>query len=377
MTIQICVPKEVREDEQRVALVPDVVKRLTKEGININIEAGAGELAGYTDISYEIATVVSNSSELLAQADITLTVNPITSEQISQLKEGSILIGFLNPHSDLKRFTQLAAKNISAFSVELIPRISRAQAMDALSSQASIAGYKAVLLGSNILGKFLPMLTTAAGTIRPSKCLVIGAGVAGLQAIATAKRLGAIVEGYDVRAAVKEQVESLGAKFVDIEIKAEGAGGYARELTEEEKNQQQEILATHVAAADLIVTTAAIPGRTSPRIISTSMIEGMKEGSVIVDLAAEGGGNCEITKLGETVLHKGVKIYGPENVPSMVGNHASELYAKNLQNFLEILIQEDEVKINLEDEIINESLITHDGEVHHPGIRDQLEGASS
>ena len=377
MTIQICVPKEVREDEQRVALVPDVVKRLTKEGININIEAGAGELAGYTDISYEIATVVSNSSELLAQADITLTVNPITSEQISQLKEGSILIGFLNPHSDLTRFTQLAAKNISAFSVELIPRISRAQAMDALSSQASIAGYKAVLLGSNILGKFLPMLTTAAGTIRPSKCLVIGAGVAGLQAIATAKRLGAIVEGYDVRAAVKEQVESLGAKFVDIEIKAEGAGGYARELTEEEKNQQQEILATHVAAADLIVTTAAIPGRTSPRIISTSMIEGMKEGSVIVDLAAEGGGNCEITKLGETVLHKGVKIYGPENVPSMVGNHASELYAKNLQNFLEILIQEDEVKINLEDEIINESLITHDGEVHHPGIRDQLEGASS
>lgn len=377
MTIQICVPKEVREDEQRVALVPDVVKRLTKEGININIEAGAGELAGYTDISYEIATVVSNSSELLAQADITLTVNPITSEQISQLKEGSILIGFLNPHSDLKRFTQLAAKNISAFSVELIPRISRAQAMDALSSQASIAGYKAVLLGSNILGKFLPMLTTAAGTIRPSKCLVIGAGVAGLQAIATAKRLGAIVEGYDVRAAVKEQVESLGAKFVDIEIKAEGAGGYARELTEEEKNQQQEILATHVASADLIVTTAAIPGRTSPRIISTSMIEGMKEGSVIVDLAAEGGGNCEITKLGETVLHKGVKIYGPENVPSMVGNHASELYAKNLQNFLEILIQEDEVKINLEDEIINESLITHDGEVHHPGIRDQLEGASS
>ena len=358
-------------------MVPDVVKRLTKEGININIEAGAGELAGYTDISYEIATVVSNSSELLAQADITLTVNPITSEQISQLKEGSILIGFLNPHSDLKRFTQLAAKNISAFSVELIPRISRAQAMDALSSQASIAGYKAVLLGSNILGKFLPMLTTAAGTIRPSKCLVIGAGVAGLQAIATAKRLGAIVEGYDVRAAVKEQVESLGAKFVDIEIKAEGAGGYARELTEEEKNQQQEILATHVAAADLIVTTAAIPGRTSPRIISTSMIEGMKEGSVIVDLAAEGGGNCEITKLGETVLHKGVKIYGPENVPSMVGNHASELYAKNLQNFLEILIQEDEVKINLEDEIINESLITHDGEVHHPGIRDQLEGASS
>lgn len=377
MTIQICVPKEVREHEQRVALVPDIINRLHKNGININIEAGAGELAGFADADYENATVVSISSELLGQADITLTVNPATSEQIEKLKEGSILIGFLNPHSDLDRFKQLAAKNISAFSVELIPRISRAQSMDALSSQASIAGYKAVLLGSNILGKFLPMLTTAAGTIRPSKCLIIGAGVAGLQAIATARRLGAIVEGYDVRAAVKEQVESLGAKFVDIEVKAEGSGGYARELTEEEKLQQQEILAKHVAAADLIVTTAAIPGRSSPRIISSSMIEGMRGGSVIVDLAAEGGGNCELTKLGETILHKGVKIYGPANVPSMVGNHASELYAKNLQNFLELLIQEGEIKVNLEDEIINESLITHAGQIHHAGIKKQLEGASS
>ncbi|MBS25452.1 MAG: NAD(P)(+) transhydrogenase (Re/Si-specific) subunit alpha, partial [Gammaproteobacteria bacterium] len=363
MTIEICVPKEVREDEQRVALVPDVVNRLAKDGINVSIETHAGELVGYTDADYGSATVVSNSRELFSKADIILTVNPATSEQIEQLKEGSILIGFLNPHSDLDRFKHLAAKNISAFSVELIPRISRAQAMDALSSQASIAGYKAVLLGSNILGKFLPMLTTAAGTIRPSKCLVIGAGVAGLQAIATAKRLGAIVEGYDVRAAVKEQVESLGAKFVDIEIKAEGEGGYARELTEEEKQQQQEILAKHVGASDLIVSTAAIPGRASPRIISTDMVERMRGGSVIVDLAAEGGGNCELTKLGEIVLHKGVKIYGPENVPSMVGNHASELYAKNLQNFLELLIQDGEINIDLEDEIINDSLITHSGRI--------------
>jgi NAD(P) transhydrogenase subunit alpha len=261
--------------------------------------------------------------------------------------------------------------------MELIPRISRAQAMDALSSQASIAGYKAVLLASNLLGKFFPMLTTAAGTIRPSKVLVIGAGVAGLQAIATARRLGAIVEGYDVRAAVKEQVESLGAKFVDIEIKAEGEGGYARELTDEERQQQQAILAKHVAAADVVVSTAAIPGRPSPLIINTQMVEGMRGGSVIVDLAAEGGGNCELTKIDETVLHNGVKIYGPANVPSMLGNHASELYAKNLLNFLELLIQDGAINIDLEDEILSASLITHGGEIHHAGIKELLEGASS
>jgi len=378
MAIQICVPKEVRPGEQRVALVPDVVKRLKGEDIQINIQSGAGELVGYTDADYEDATILVDGSELLAKADITLTVNPATAAQIDQLKDGSVLIGFLNPHSDLERFEQLRQKNISAFSMELIPRISRAQAMDALSSQASIAGYKAVLLASNILGKFFPMLTTAAGTIRPSKVLVIGAGVAGLQAIATARRLGAIVEAYDVRAAVKEQVESLGAKFVDIEIKAEGSGGYARELTEDEKQQQQTILAKHVAAADVIVTTAAIPGRASPRIISTQMVEGMKGGSVIVDLAAEGGGNCELTKADETILHQGVKVYGPINVPSMVGNHASELYAKNLLNLLELLIKDGAINIDLEDEIINGSLITHAGEIHHGGIKERLQkGAAS
>ncbi len=377
MAIQICVPKEVRKDEQRVALVPDIVNRLAKAGLSINIQASAGELVGYTDQDYENANIISDSGQLLRSADITLMVNPPTEEQVSQIREGSILIGYLDPHSNMDRFSQLNARKISAFSVEMIPRISRAQAMDALSSQASIAGYKAVLLGSNILGKFLPMLTTAAGTIRPSKCLVIGAGVAGLQAIATARRLGAIVEGYDVRADTKEQVESLGAKFVDIEIKAEGSGGYARELTEDERLQQQGILARHVASADLIVSTAAIPGRRSPRIISTEMVEGMRGGSVIVDLAAEGGGNCELTELGKTIVHKGVKIHGPENVPSMVGNHASELYAKNLQNFLELLISDGEINIDLKDEIINESLITHAGEIHHPKIKEQMKGASS
>ncbi|MBT6058198.1 MAG: Re/Si-specific NAD(P)(+) transhydrogenase subunit alpha [Gammaproteobacteria bacterium] len=376
MAIQICVPKEVRQDEQRVALVPDVAKRLATDDLQINIQSSAGEAAGFFDKDYEVANIVADSAEVLGKADINLMVNPPSDEQVDQLKEGSVLIGYLNPHSDLDRFTKLAQKNISAFSMELIPRISRAQAMDALSSQASIAGYKAVLLASNILGKFFPMLTTAAGTIRPSKILIIGAGVAGLQAIATARRLGAIVEGYDVRAATKEQVESLGAKFVDIEIKAEGEGGYARELTEDEKQQQQEILAKHVAASDVIVTTAAIPGRASPRIISTAMVEGMRGGSVIVDLAAEGGGNCELTKAGETVIHQGIKIYGPINVPSMVANHASELYAKNLQNFLELLIQEGAINIDLEDEIITGSLITHGGAIHHAGIKEQLEGAS-
>jgi len=377
MTIKIGVPKEVREGEQRVALVPDIVNRLAKQDIQVILETGAGELAGYSDSYYENAEIAASSAEILGKADICLTVNPATDEQIEQLGQGSILIGYLNPHSDLERFNKLKAKNISAFSMELVPRISRAQAMDALSSQASIAGYKAVLLASNLLGKFFPMLTTAAGTIRPSKVLVIGAGVAGLQAIATARRLGAIVEGYDVRAAVKEQVESLGAKFVDIEIKAEGSGGYARELTDEERQQQQAILAKHVAAADVVVSTAAIPGRPSPRIISTEMVEGMRGGSVIVDLAAEGGGNCELTKIDETVLHKGVKIYGPANVPSMVGNHASELYAKNLLNFLELLVRDGAINIDLEDEILSESLITHGGEIHHAGIKEQLEGASS
>lgn len=377
MTIKIGIPKEVREGEQRVALVPDIVTRLAKQDIQVSLETGAGDLAGYTDDYFENAQIASSSAEILGKVDICLTVNPATDAQIEQLKEGSILIGYLNPHSDLERFNKLKAKNISAFSMELVPRISRAQAMDALSSQASIAGYKAVLLASNLLGKFFPMLTTAAGTIRPSKVLIIGAGVAGLQAIATARRLGAIVEGYDVRAAVKEQVESLGAKFVDIEIKAEGSGGYARELTDEERQQQQAILAKHVAAADVVVSTAAIPGRPSPVIISTEMVEGMRGGSVIVDLAAEGGGNCELTKIDETVLHKGVKIYGPSNVPSMVATHASELYAKNLLNFLELLIQDGAINIDLEDEILSASLITHGGEIHHAGIKEQLEGASS
>lgn len=375
MTIRVCVPREIRAGEQRVALVPDVVKKLSTMGVSVSLQSGAGELAGHGDSDYA-ADILSDENALYSSADILLTVNPLQDAQIEKLKDGSILIGYLNPWSDLGRFKRLQEKNISAFSMEMIPRISRAQAMDALSSQASIAGYKAVLIASTLLGKFFPMLTTAAGTVRPSKVLIIGAGVAGLQAIATARRLGAIVEGYDVRAAVKDQVESLGAKFVDIDIKAEGTGGYARELTAEEKAMQQAILAKHVAAADVLITTAAIPGRPSPKIISREMVEGMKGGSVIVDLAAEGGGNCELTQPGETILHNRVKIYGPINVPSTVSGHASELYAKNLLNLLGLLIKDGKIHIDLDDQILKDSLITHGGAIVNAGIRDKVEGGA-
>jgi len=374
MPIKIGVPTEMREGEQRIALVPEVVKKLANQDINIEIQSGAGNLAGFADEDFAEATIASDAAQVMGNADITLMVNPIQQEQINLLKPGSVLIGYLNPYTDLERFQQLAANNISAFSMEMIPRISRAQAMDALSSQAAIAGYKAVLMAGSLLGKFFPMLTTAVGTVRPSKVLVIGAGVAGLQAIATARRLGAIVEGYDVRPAVKEQVESLGAKFVDVGIKAEGSGGYARELSTEEKQQQQDVLAKHVAMSDVVITTAAIPGRPSPKIITTDMVEAMKGGSVIMDLAAEGGGNCELTQAGETITHNRVKISGPINVPATVSIHASELYAKNLLNFLELLIQEGAININLEDEIINDSLLTHAGQIHNKKLLEQLQG---
>ncbi len=376
MTIRVCVPKEVRAGEQRVALVPDVVKRLMAMGVVVSIESGAGEAAGYGDSDYVGADIVSDQGALYGSADVVLTVNPLTDSQIEQLKSGSILIGYLNPYSDTDRFKRLQEKNISAFSMEMIPRISRAQAMDSLSSQASIAGYKAVLIASTLLGKFFPMLTTAAGTVRPSKVLIIGAGVAGLQAIATARRLGAIVEGYDVRAAVKDQVESLGAKFVDIDIKAEGAGGYARELTAEEKAQQQAILANHVAAADVVITTAAIPGRPSPKIITREMVERMKGGSVIVDLAAEGGGNCELTQPDQMIVHNRVKVYGPLNVPSTVSGHASELYAKNLLNLITLMIKDNNINIDLEDQILKDSLITHGGEIVNANVKGKVEGGA-
>jgi len=374
MPVVISVPRETLPGEQRVSLVPDTVKKLTSLGATVRVQSGAGELAGYSDGDYKSAsaTIAGQDHSPFSDADIVLTVNPPVTDHTQELRKGSIIIGFLNPYSELDRFHITRDRHVSAFSMEMIPRISRAQAMDALSSQASIAGYKAVLIASSLSGKFFPMLTTAAGTVRPSKVLVIGAGVAGLQAIATARRLGAIVEAYDVRVAVKEQVESLGARFVDVGVKADGAGGYARELTDEEKAQQQEVLARHVAAADVVITTAAIPGRPAPRIITREMVEGMKGGAVIVDLAAEGGGNCELTRAGETVVHNQVIIHGPLNVPATVPNHASELYARNLFNVMELMVSNGQVRMDLQDQIIKDSLITHAGEIVHEGVQQQL-----
>jgi NAD(P) transhydrogenase subunit alpha len=319
----------------------------------------------------------SGPDGVLGAATALLTVQPPTVAQIDALRPGAVVVGFLQPHTHLDAVQRLRDRKITSFSMELIPRISRAQSMDALSSQAAAAGYKAALLAANALDKFLPMLTTAAGTIRPATVLVIGACVAGLQAIATARRLGAIVEGYDVRSATKEQIQSLGAKFVDTGVAADGTGGYARELTAEEKAKQQAVLDEHIARADAVITTAAIPGRAAPRIISASAVAAMSAGAVIVDLAAESGGNCELTVPGETVVtSNGVKILGPRNLPSELGRHASQMYARNLLNFLQPAIKDGELSIDWQDEVFAQSVLTHDGQVRHAATAKLLEGLS-
>lgn len=377
MPIRVAVPKEIYPGERRVALVPEVSRKMAKLDIEVLFETGAGSAAHYPDSAFEPARIVSDTGSLYVEADITLTVQPPALEVIDQLREGSILVGMLLPYQRLEHVARLKERSITSFAMELVPRISRAQSMDALSSQAAAAGYKAVIMAAEHSGRFFPMLTTAAGTIRPAKVVVIGAGVAGLQAIATARRLGAIVEGYDVRAATKEQVESLGARFIDIEVAAEGSGGYARELTEEEKQQQQAVLAEHIAAADVVISTAALPGRPSPKIISAAMVEAMKPGSVIIDLAAEGGGNCELTRAGEDLSHQGVIISGPLNIPSMLAAHASEMYAKNLLNFLTPMIKDGTLVPDWEDEVLAESVLTHEGEIRHAPTRAQVEGGAS
>jgi len=312
MPICVVVPNETVPGERRVALVPNVAEQLSKQGLDVRIEAGAGAAAFYRDSEYTAAQLIHDRAELFAAADILLTVQPLNSDDIKQLREGSTVIGFLHPHENPERIALLRDRNITSFAMELVPRISRAQGMDALSSQASITGYKGALMAATRTARFFPMLTTAAGTIRPAKVLIIGVGVAGLQAIATAKRLGAIVEAYDVRPETREQVESLGAKFVDVQetreqveslgakfvdvhVKAEGSGGYARELSEDEKRQEMAVLTEHVIQADAIIATAAVPGRKAPCIISAAMVDEMKHGAVIIDLAAESGGNCELT----------------------------------------------------------------------------------
>ncbi len=374
MPVTIAVPRETRPGEKRVAMVPAVVQKLSKLGGALKVQRGAGEATRIPDAAWKDVALVDDSAQLLAGADIVLKVQPPSLEEARQLKEGAVLFSFVYAHREPELVKLLRDRRITCFAMELVPRTTRAQAMDALSSQAALAGYYGALMGATNLARLLPMMTFAVGSVRPARVLVMGAGVAGLQAIATARRLGAIVEGYDVRSAVKEQVESLGAKFVDTGVKAEGAGGYARELTEDEKAQVQQVITKHIQQADIIITTAAIPGRPSPKLISKAQIEGMKAGSVIIDLAAEGGGNTELSRPGETVTVGSVTIAAPLNVPSLLAEHASELYAKNLLNFLELIVKDGQLNLNWEDDIVAGSVLTHAGQIKNEAARKAVEG---
>ena len=373
MTVVVGVLRETAANETRVALVPEIVGKLRALGARVLVERGAGLTAHFTDAAYADAELC-DADTILRSADVLLCVQPPSIANVNALRQGAIVVGFMQPYARHDLVRALKNRRITSFSVELVPRISRAQSMDALSSQAAVAGYKAALIAANTLEKFLPMLTTAAGTIRPAAVLVIGAGVAGLQAIATAKRLGAVVEAYDVRSATKDQVKSLGAKFVDTGVSAEGAGGYARELTPEERLKQQEVLDGRIAASDAVISTASVPGRAAPRIIGQAAVERMKNGSVIVDIAAEQGGNCELTRAGETVVHNGVKILGPLNLPASLPYHASEMYSRNLFNFLKPAISKGELAVDWKDEVFLGAVLTHEGEIKHEATRKAVEG---
>ncbi len=377
MSIRVAVPKEQARDEHRVALTPDVVARMIKQGFAVAVEAGAGVAASFPDTAYVEAgaEIVADAAELHRDADVIVRVQPPDAAGAAHCRRGQLLIAFLQPHRNDDLIRALRDAGVTAFSMERVPRITRAQAMDALSSQGTVAGYKAALIAADASPYFFPMLTTAAGTIRPAKVLILGAGVAGLQAIATTRRLGAQVEAYDVRRAAREQVESLGAKFLAVEMDAEAEGGYARELTAEEKEREQALLRKSIAQADVVITTAQIPGRPAPQLIGARVVDDMKPGAVIVDLAAESGGNCELTQPGERVERNGVAILGPLNVPSRLPVHASMMYAKNLQNFLGLLRGEDgALALNWEDEILKESVVTRDGAIVPEAIRNRIEG---
>jgi NAD(P) transhydrogenase subunit alpha len=355
--MRIGVPRETAEGERRVALVPEVVAKLVEGGNTVSVERGAGSAASFEDDSY--ADAGASLVDSAWDAEVVVKVQKPTAEEVGRLPSGTVLIGFLQPLADREGTDRLAAQGVVAFAMESIPRITRAQSMDALSSQATVGGYKAALIAADRLPRFLPMLTTAAGTVQPAKVLVIGAGVAGLQAIATARRLGAVVFGFDVRAAVKEQIESLGAKFLDLGVKGEEtAGGYATELTPEQQAQQQAELEKRLPDFDAVITTAAVPGRPAPKLIPASAVEAMRPGSVIVDLAAETGGNCELTEPGEEVVREGVTIVGRLNLPSEMPYHASQLYARNVQALLGLLAPEGELKLDFDDEIIAGACVT-------------------
>ncbi len=377
--VKIGVPREKDPDENRVALVPDAAGRLVKAGHEVLIEAGAGERAHFSDNAYQTAgaAVVRDPAKVLGEADVVLKVQPLTLDEVGRMRQGATVISFLQPSSHSELIRALAGHGITAFSLELIPRISRAQSMDALSSQASLGGYKAVLIAAAKLGKFFPMLMTAAGTIPPARVLVLGVGVAGLQAIATARRLGAVIEAYDVRPAVRDEVKSLGATFLELNLEAqEGTGGYAREQSEEFLTKQRELIGKHVAAADVVITTAAIPGRKAPVLVTAEMVAAMRPGSVVVDMAAESGGNVVGSKPGQEVNVNGVALIGAKNLPSTVPVHASQLYAKNVTSLLEHLVKDGKLEPDFEDEITKGSCVTHAGEIVHPQTRELMEAAS-
>jgi len=375
MPVTIGALRESAPGETRVSIVPEVATKLAAAGAKVLIERGAGTSAQFPDALFKDVEWADSADAVLARADILLTVQPLEPAQVARLRRGSVVVGYQQAHARPEGVKALRDAGITSFAMELIPRISRAQSMDALSSQAALAGYKAVLIAANTLDRFLPMLTTAAGTIRPAQVLIVGVGVAGLQAIATAKRLGAMVEAYDVRSATREQVKSLGAKFVETGVSAEGTGGYARELTDEEKAKQQEVLEARIAVADAVITTAAVPGRRAPRIVSRAAVERMKAGAVIVDIPAESGGNCELTRAGEIVVHNGVKIVGPVNLPAQLAYHASEMYSRNLLNFLKpALDKAGALAIDWSDEVFAQSCLTHDGAIKHEATRKAVEG---
>jgi NAD(P) transhydrogenase subunit alpha len=371
MALVIGVPKETVGGENRVALVPDTARRLKSLGATLRVERGAGAASHFADNEYD-AEIAADAHEVYAAAQVVLKVQPPTADEIRMMRPGTVLVGFLRPFEDPERARLLCEKKITAFAFEFIPRISRAQGMDALSSQATIAGYLSAIIAAENCPKFFPMITFAAGTLRPARVLVIGVGVAGLQAIATAHRLGAIVEAYDVRSETKEQAESVGAKFIDTGISAGGAGGYARELTAEEKGRQMERLTKAVSQADALITTAAVPGKKSPLIVSAEMVAAMKPGAVVVDMAAEGGGNVAGTRPGETAVVGGVTIFGPVNLPSRMPVHASEMYSKNLFQFLSPQIREGELSLDWNDEVVTGSVFTSEGEVRNERAKKAL-----
>ena len=376
--MNVVIPKETLDNESRVAATPGSIKELVKAGLSVMVETQAGIKSHISDTDYKDAgaSIIESKEELLSKADIVLKVLPPTLDQIVLLQPKSIVVSFCQTTRDIDTVKALKEQSVTGFSMHLIPRTTLAQKMDALSSQANIAGYKAVLIAASKLGVYMPLLMTAAGTIRPAKVLVLGAGVAGLQAIATAKRLGAQVEAFDVRPIVKEQVESLGAKFIEVDSNNDdegvGDGGYAKETSEDYKNRQQKLIHDHISKSDVVVTTALIPGKPAPKLIPESMVSSMKPGSIIMDIASENGGNCELTKKDEIITHNGVTIDGSSNIPGSMPVHASELYAKNITAFLTYMIENGELKLNLDDEIISGSMYTHLGEITHEPTQEAI-----